>query len=170
MKVAIPATKLDQGKHFMTREVRKVPANWQHPSDGNFPDGKPRFDPLFSANRFISRAAQWDEDATKWELGEFPEEADDNDRALSFEEWDGPRPNPDDYMPLWPESECTHFMMYELSTEGTPISPAFETLEELATWLADNQVCLYANEPTNYEQWLKVCNGEPVELALTPQR
>lgn len=116
----------------MTREVRKVPATWQHPSDGYYPNGVIRYDPLFNGSQFICKATQWDESAAKWAQGEFPEDADATHRTMSFEDWDGPRPNAEDYMPLWPDAECTHFMMYELSTEGTPVSPAFATLKELA--------------------------------------
>ncbi|CAM3169196.1 hypothetical protein BZK31_08210 [Pseudomonas floridensis] len=154
----------------MIREVRKVPANWQHPSDGYYPDGKVRYVPLFDSSEFTSKAAQWDENAAKWAQGEFPQDAGAAHRTLSFEEWDGPRPNAEDYMPLWPEAECTNFMMYELTTEGTPVSPGFATLEDLATWLAENNVSIYANEPAGFDDWLAVCNGEPVTLALTPHR
>lgn len=154
----------------MTREVRKVPADWQHPSDGYYPNGEVRYVPLFNGDQFISKAAQWDESAAKWAQGEFPEDADAAHRAMSFEEWDDPRPAAEDYMPIWPEAECTNFMMYELSTEGTPLSPAFATLEELAAWLAENKVSIYANETAGFDDWLAVCNGEPVVLALTPQR
>lgn len=154
----------------MTREVRKVPVNWQHPSDGYYTNGEIRYVPLFNGSQFMSKAAQWDENAAKWAQGEFPEDADAAHRTMSFEEWDGPRPNAEDYMPRWPEAECTHFMMYELSTEGTPVSPAFASLKELAAWLAENKVSLYANEPAGFDHWLKVCNGEAVALALTPQR
>lgn len=64
------------------------------------------------------------------------------------------RPNLEDYMPNWPDEECTHFMMYEDTSEGTPISPAFETPEELARWLADTGASAFADYTATYEQWL----------------
>lgn len=43
-----------------------------------------------------------------------------------------------DVMPQWPDSERTHYQMYEDVTEGTPISPVMEIPEELAKWLVEN--------------------------------
>lgn len=91
----------------MGREVRRVPANWQHPKDDNG-----NFIPLLDGD-----------------------------------------------MPRWPESECTHLMMYESVTEGTPISPAFETPEELAHWLTDNGADAYAGRTATYQGWLRVAKG-----------
>jgi hypothetical protein len=71
----------------------------------------------------------------------------------------GGAPDQNDYMPAWPEAERTHFMMYESTSEGTPISPAFATAEELAKWLADTRASAFAGQPATYEQWLRVCNG-----------
>jgi len=62
-------------------------------------------------------------------------------------------------MPNWTEDEATMFVMYEDTTEGTPISPAFATPEELARWLADNQASSFGNMTATYSQWLRVCNG-----------
>jgi hypothetical protein len=146
----------------MIREVRKVPAHWQHPSDGCHSDGQIRYEPLFDSRHFESKAAQWDKSAAEWAAGEFPEDANATHRAKTFEQWDGPRPNPTHYMPLWPEAERTHFMMYELTTEGTPISPAFETKEALATWLVENEATLYADETASYDLWMKICNAGSV--------
>jgi hypothetical protein len=62
-------------------------------------------------------------------------------------------------MPQWGEGEATHYMMYEDTTEGTPISPAFATPEELARWLTDNGASAFAGRPASYEAWLRVCLG-----------
>ena len=50
-------------------------------------------------------------------------------------------------------------MMYEDTTEGTPISPAFATPEELARWLADTGASAFGDSTATYEQWLHVCKG-----------
>lgn len=50
-------------------------------------------------------------------------------------------------------------MMYENTSEGTPISPAFETPEELAHWLADNGASAFGSETASYESWLRICRG-----------
>jgi len=80
-------------------------------------------------------------------------------RAMCYEQWAGQRPHRDDYMPNWPESERTHYMMYEDTSEGTPISPAFATPEELAQWLADNGASAFGDMTADYDHWLRVARG-----------
>ena len=109
----------------MGREVRRVPADWQHPKDKNG-----NFEPLLDG--YADRVAEWDREAAEWAAGKFPDYADEESKKLPFAEWDGPRPVKSDYMPDWPVEQKTHIMMYEDTSEGTPISPAFATAEELA--------------------------------------
>ncbi len=66
------------------------------------------------------------------------------------------RPNPDDYMPDFPEGTATGWCMYETTSEGTPISPAFETPEDLARWLADTRASAFGGSTATYEQWLRM--------------
>lgn len=75
-------------------------------------------------------------------------------KGMTFAEYHGEKPKPEEYMPEWPESEATQFMMYECTSEGTPISPAFDTPEELARWLADNDASAFAGQTATYDQWL----------------
>jgi putative sterol carrier protein len=101
-----------KGENHMSREIRKVPANWQHP--------------LNERGGFI---------------------------AL-------------DIMPEWTAEEATHFMMYETCSEGTPISPAFSTIEELAHYLADNGISAFGSQTADYDHWLKICKGQVVPVSL----
>lgn len=138
----------------MGREVRKVPADWQHPK--NLQD---RYIPLLDGSRLVEETRAWDEGAAKWaeglrddfEGGWIPHD------GGTYGEWSGGRPDPSDYMPPWPEEQCTHFVMYEDTSEGTPISPAFKTPEELARWLTDNNASAFAQQTATYEQWLATC-------------
>ena len=66
------------------------------------------------------------------------------------------RPDPADYMPEFPEGEATGWCMYETTSEGTPISPVFETPEELARWLADTGASSFGSSTATYEQWLSM--------------
>lgn len=50
-------------------------------------------------------------------------------------------------------------MMYETTSEGTPISPAFTSPEELARWLTDTGASAFGKDTATYEQWLRVCQG-----------
>lgn len=142
----------------MGREVRRVPANYQHPKDeyGHYKG---------LCDNFNKDTARWDKEAEMWNKG-FRWNYDKeyfvpNAIGLteSYEEYAGDRPKQEEYMPDWPEVERTHFMMFETCTEGSPISPAFNTPEELARWLADNKASVFGSETATYEQWFFVCKG-----------
>ena len=125
----------------MGREVRKVPADWQHPKDeltGNYR-------PLFNGADYAEKAAGFMEKANAEGLQEAVD-------------WYG-CVDQNDYMPVWTPEQATHFMMYEDSTEGTPISPAFATPEELASWLADTGASAFGSSTGSYEGWLRVARG-----------
>ncbi len=139
----------------MSREVRRVPPNWVHPKDPI----TGRFIPLFDGCDFKPRVAEWEVECAKWNRGEFPSYVNEDDKKLSYEEWAGPRPNRDRYMPVWSPEVATHYMMYQTTSEGTPISPAFATPEELARWLADNNVSSFGPMTATYDQWLRIAQG-----------
>ena len=133
----------------MSREVRLVPKDWIHPSNVGG-----RFIPLFD-NYSIKDAEDWDEERKLWDS----EKHLDFIGGCSFSEWAGGRPDPDDYMPQWSAEEKTHLMMYETTSEGCPISPAFETPEDLARWLVDNEAGAFGGRKGTYEGWLRVAKG-----------
>lgn len=143
----------------MSREVRRVKADWEHPKDGFYPNGEIRYDALFDGSRYQDAVDRWDEEKAQWENKEYPDYADEEDKQLSFEEWDGPRPDAKDYMPAWTDEEKTHFMLYETTSEGTPKSPAFATVEELARWLTDTGATTFGSMTTTYDRWLEFCNA-----------
>lgn len=135
----------------MGREVRRVPADWQHPKENGV------FKPLFPGEQYEERARDFTEMAASKGLQETID-------------WHGQAPDKNDYMPNWPESERTHYMMYEDTTEGTPISPAFQTPEELARWLADNGASSFGRSTASYEDWLNIAKGEyAIGAVYTPE-
>ena len=148
----------------MGREVRRVPADWQHPKQWRtgWTDGRSveEFKPLFPGERYQPAVDEWDEECAKWKSGWRPEHCDEpHYRAMAYEQWSGQRPHRDNYMPNWPAEQRTHLMMYEDTSEGTPISPAFETPEELARWLTDNGASAFGSSTGSYEGWLRVATG-----------
>lgn len=152
----------------MGREVRMVPKNWKHPKKNK------SFVPLYKSADVAALQAKWDAEAAQWEAGfrmsfgsnEYQPRA--ADETGTFASWDGERPDPADYMPNWPASERTHLMMYEDTTEGTPISPAFATPEELARWLTDTGASSFGSMTATYEQWLATCrDGWAVSMVIT---
>lgn len=48
------------------------------------------------------------------------------------------------------------FQMWETTSEGSPISPPFETAEKLARWLADAGASSFGAMTSTYEQWLSM--------------
>lgn len=140
----------------MSREVRRVPPNWEHPRG---PDGY--YIPLFD-NPYSEAARNWDLEKEQWERGFRRDHSKDEvvfirrsrGEKYSYIEWNGERPRPEQYMPEWPESERTHYQIYETTTEGTPISPVMASPEELAHWLADNKASAFGHFTATYEGWL----------------
>jgi len=122
----------------MSREVRKVPAEWVHPKNerGNY---KPLFEGYASDSEEFMSIAQ-------------------KDGLQSAVEFMG-SVDKDNYMPDWNDEEATHLMMNETTSEGTPISPAFETPEALAIWLVDNNASAFGGCGASYDGWLLVANG-----------
>lgn len=144
----------------MGREVRRVPPDWQHPKD-EYGRYKPMYDESFD-----EAVARWKEGYDQWENGLVfnwalkewePRTQDAHD--CEFWEWEGNPPDREYYRPKWTDGERTHYMMYQNTSEGTPISPAFATPEELARWLADTGASSFGKMTATYEQWLSVCRG-----------
>ena len=114
-------------------EVYKVPATWEHPKSDN------EYIPLF--DNFRQALFLWEQGKSDWAKGilnrteTIPTEFKD----YSWEEFAEPRPDPQDYMPEWEESDLTHYQLYN-TTDGVPISPIFDTEDELLDWLVNNQV------------------------------
>jgi hypothetical protein len=140
----------------MGREVRRVPANWQHPKDSNG-----RYIALHDGN-VAALQAKWDARESDWNRGLREDHGDPSKlvphgKDYPFEKWDGPRARAEEYMPQWSSSEATHLMMYETCSEGTPVSPAFATPEELARFLADAGASAFGGMTASYESWLSAC-------------
>lgn len=120
----------------MSIVIRRVPKDWQHPKDKN-----ECYIPLFDGNNFYKDIACWDEHNQKWNEG-FQTDFEDGwillseeNKGKTYSSWNGERPNLINYMPIWQDAECTHFMCYENISEGTPVSPIFSTIEETNNWI-----------------------------------
>lgn len=116
----------------MGREVRMVIPNWEHPKkDGVY---IPMYDNSFDEDFF-----EWVENYKLWKKGKHPDQLDTEfDTNMQFWEWDGGPPDPENYRPDWKNEEMTWYQMYETVSEGTPVSPAFATKEELIEYLVNN--------------------------------
>lgn len=126
----------------MGREVRRVPAGWEHPRDAGG-----EYVPLFDGWKLerdlgsyaVALQAWMTEDGGAYELryGDymFASMMAVKRRGTTFRDWQGPEPDPRDYMPRWQDCERTCYQYYESTTEGTPLSPVFKTIAELGDWL-----------------------------------
>lgn len=111
----------------MSREIRRVPADWRHPKDD-----KGHFKPLYDGwRKYLS-------DKEAWLLGTHPQ----CDPTLSWEDYAGNH-TAEDYMPDWPEADRTHYQIYETCTEGTPITPVLASFDAVCQWAADNHACVF---------------------------
>lgn len=133
----------------MGREIRRVPPNWQHPkvNHPNYRTGRMEecYQPLFDRDA-EAKFAEWSKAYAEWittegdrvraEYGADKYPVDQPYR--SFCAWHGEPPDPAYHRPLWPEGTATWYQVYETVTEGTPVSPAFATRDELVHWLVND--------------------------------
>jgi len=121
----------------MGREIRRVIANWEHPKRdrGGY---QPMFDRVAS-ERFIEWLKEF-EDFKRDDLEKSAKEYgyDINDPYSAYCDWNGEPPDPHYYRPSWDESEATWWQVYETVSEGTPVTPPFETQDELIDYLVEN--------------------------------
>lgn len=118
----------------MGREIRKVAKGWQHPKNenGNYkPQRETFFDDAF--NDWLKDRQDFldgkDESAKK-HYSELT--------TLNFHDWAGGPPEPGYYREVkWTEEEACCFQYYENVSEGTPLSPVFDSLKELEDWLVN---------------------------------
>lgn len=59
------------------------------------------------------------------------------------------------------------WQMWETTSEhGSPISPAFETPEALARWLADTKASAFADQSASYEEWLSMIREDGTAFTM----
>lgn len=115
----------------MGREIRRVPKGWEHPKDT-----QGHLIPLHD-EEFDVVARKWLEDCAAWDEGAHPdllEKRTTKEEAPYFWLWSDNPPRPEHYRLKWNE-EPICFQIYENVTEGTPVSPVFETETEMREWL-----------------------------------
>lgn len=143
----------------MGRELRKVPANWEHPKKD---DG--RYHPMF--DKFYGDAlADWLKEHEQWENGTHPDLIDKPERKEEYPfyaMWGGNPPDVEYYQTkkYLPE-ELTHIQLYETTSEGTPKSPVFKAdeLEKLCEYAAEN-CTTFASFKATKEEWFKMLSED----------
>lgn len=130
----------------MGREIRLVPAGWEHPRQecphspwaGGCSEAKSNngrcYRPLHDRD-FAVKAREWLDNAIAWDNGVHPDAAKYKADHPFFWLWDGGPPDEEHYRPKWTDEERTHYQIYETVSKGTPVSPVFATKAELVEWL-----------------------------------
>lgn len=137
----------------MGRELRKVPANWEHPKKE---DG--RYQPMFETY-YGDALIEWLKEHQQWEEGTHPNLLSGiaNKEAYPFYAmWGGNPPDVEYYqVKKYLPEELTHIQLYETTSEGTPKSPVFSAgqFEQLCEYAAAN-VSTFANCMATKEQWM----------------
>jgi len=149
----------------MEREVRRVPADWQHPRDE-----QGRYIPM-EDQTYEQAAEKWLDALMAWERGEDKDRkmAEDRSGERYYWDWHGGPPEKTDswYRPAFTEVP-TYYQGYETVSEGTPFSPVFRTKEELARWISEHGTGGIGAGPMPYEHALAfVQAGSSPSLELT---
>lgn len=115
----------------MGREIRKVPKGWEHPTEESG-DYKPMRNEFY-----LDAMNEWWKNHELWLRKQHPDQLRENPPTYTFlAEWDGDPPAVEYYRAeKWTEEQACCFQMYETVTEGTPVSPVFDSLQELEDWL-----------------------------------
>lgn len=128
----------------MGREIRRVPANWKHPEVTRFNYLMQREEtivqPLFD-EPYIQAITAWIANHEQWERGEYPDQIQHPEYRTEFPhyaQYGGGPPDVAYYRPNWKPEDATWFQVYETVSEGTPVTPPFETREELVEYLVEN--------------------------------
>lgn len=143
----------------MGREIRRVPPTWQHPRHERGHADAGEYMSLYDED-FETAIVKWMQEANAWvaqvragetpELGWYPDDSDEEAWARanpykSFVQWYSAPPDPESYRDVFTE-EPTAYQIYENVSEGSPISPVFQTREELLAWCQQDH-------PSKYWPW-----------------
>jgi hypothetical protein len=139
----------------MGRELRKVPANWEHPKKANG-----NYHPMHE-EYYGDALNEWLEENRKWTDGTHEDIVNDPDRKKEYPfyaMWNGTAPDPDYYRTVkYSDEELTHIQLYESTSEGTPCSPVFKAdeFEKLCEYAAEHATT-FADFKATKEEWMKM--------------
>jgi hypothetical protein len=147
----------------MKLQLRMVKPGWEHP------------DKALLQGSYEAACAKWETANAKWKEGFEQDYGTPRARMaesvgqvawvpksakyghMDYSEYSGShRPKRDDYMPTWSPEEATLFVMYDAFWENKPVSPPFETPEQLAVWLNASQ----EGEHLSTVEWLSIIHSQ----------
>ena len=148
----------------MGRELRKVPADWEHPRRENG-----TYQPMYETY-YGDAFNDWMKEHIQWQEGTHPELIRNpclKKKYPFYTMYYGNPPRVEYYQTIkYTDDELTHIQLYETTSEGTPISPVFHksNLDELCEW-AENNATTFADFKATKEQWKKMLSSGLVYAA-----
>jgi hypothetical protein len=129
----------------MGREILRVPSGFDWPVDKIWPG---RMIGVCNDMEYIVKEESYDGErcdlCKKWaRLSGLAKEGDDGCPSLPYRD-----------PPTGPA-----YQLWTTTTEGSPMTPAFDTPEELAKFCADNGVSTFGRDTADYDTWLKFIKG-----------
>lgn len=123
----------------MGREIRMVPPNWEHPKEKRYDFMRQKevesYLPMYDRS-YLRGITDWIEGHQNWEAGRNIER--EGSGCRYYAEYEGDPPEIKYYRPDWNPKDMTWYQVYETVSEGTPVTPPFETKEELIKYLVKN--------------------------------
>lgn len=120
----------------MGREIRRVIANWEHPQKDVWRNlRKEREYQPMRDEPFAAAMDEWYANWKAWCAGTHEDFAEHGTECPNYWEWSGGPPDPEYYRPAWKPEDMTWWQMYETVSEGTPVTPAFASPEQLVDYL-----------------------------------
>lgn len=123
----------------MGREIRRVPANWEHPKSER-QNGRIDYRPMFD-RPYLEALDEWLQEHHQWEDGThtaFAEHGYTKAEYPHYANYGGNPPDVEYFRPNWTPEEMIWWQVYETVSEGTPVTPPFATREELVDYLVAN--------------------------------
>ena len=127
----------------MGREIRRVPANWQHPTktcehspwhggcDEAKRNGGQCYQPLYDQD-YETAAKEWLDGCIAWANKTHEDYCED---SPYYWDYAGAPPSEEYYRPKVDEADRTWVQVYETVSEGTPVTPPFATKAGLIDYL-----------------------------------
>lgn len=117
----------------MGRELRRITRGWQHPRDEHG-----QYMPVHD-KAYNDALAEYEAERALWAQRQHPAQIEwpAQTAGQTYEQWVGERPDPRYYRTeRWTHQETDQWVLYENVTEGTPVSPPFDRIDDLLTWMA----------------------------------
>lgn len=154
----------------MGREIRRVPPNWKHPI-AEYCKHRPTctktcYKPMYEKS-YDEACKEWIDEFQKWQNGERPDYYVEGENSKYFWDFHGMPPEQEYYNTFYKKEDATWYQVYQTVSEGTPVTPPFETQQELIDYLVEHGT--FWNEKLTREQAEKFVLEDGHLMSMTYQ-